>query len=157
MSAGPRPTREEVFEALFELLRTAEGFVTYSRRMADHSVIAPRLLPILILWELPEETDHSHRGTPRDYWNALIALIFQNESRPMNGDPTTAVAGATIINPLLDAVRTVLAPDDPTTNSLTLGGLVEWCRVEGMTDVETGDTHSAGVGWATLPIRILVP
>src|SRR5579864_1378600 len=113
MSSGPRPTREQVFGALFTKLQTAAGITTFSRRMLDYSVIAPRLMPILILWEMPETTDYKPgRGLPRDHWEALAVIVFQNTSKPQNGDPTTAVPGATIINPLIDAVRAALAPDD---------------------------------------------
>src|SRR5579863_1005583 len=151
MSAGPRPTREQVYSALFALLRTAPGFATYSRRMLDYSAIAPNLMPILILWQQPEESDYQPgRGLPRDTLEAFIVIVFQNESKPSEGDPTTAIPGATIINPLIDAVRAAMAPDDDTTNSLTLNGLVEWCRVEGRTIVETGDTDANGFGGAEI-------
>ena len=157
MSAGPRPTREQVFSALFTQLQTAEGFTTFSRRMLDYSAIAPALLPILLLWEQPESTDWPHSGLFRDHWEALAVIVFQNTSKPSGGDPTTATPGATIINPLVDAVRNALAPDDPISNYLTLGGLVHWCRVEGRTIIETGDTDAGGFGGAVIPIHILVP
>ena len=158
MSAGSRPTREQVYTALFTLLQTAPGFITYSRRVLDYSAIAPALMPILMLWEFPEESDYKPgRGLPRDTWEATVMIVFQNLSKPKDGDPTTAVPGSTIINPLIDAVRAALVPDDDTTNSLTLGGLVEWCRVEGRTIIETGDTDANGFGGAAIPIRILVP
>jgi hypothetical protein len=158
VSAGPRPTRMQVFSALFTTLQTAEGFTTFSERVLDYSVIAPKLMPILMLWTQPESTDYRPgRGLPRDIWEALAIIVFQNPSKPQNGDPTTAVPGATIVLPLVDAVRNALAPDDPTTNSLTFNGLVEWCRVEGRTVVETGDTDGNGFGGAVIPIRILVP
>lgn len=153
-----QPTREAVFSALFARLQTiGSAFTTYSRRMLDYSVIPPSLMPILILWEQPEETVWPNRGTKKDYWEAFIFIVFKNSSRPSQNDPTTATAGATIINPLLDAVRTVLEPDDPTEGELTLDGLVQWVRVDGRTLIETGDTESDGIGGAVIPIRILVP
>lgn len=153
-----RPTREDVFQALFTRLQTAgEVFTTYSRRMMDYSVIPPNLMPILILWEQPEETEWGNRGTPKDYWEAIVFVVFKNVSRPIQNDPTSAVAGATIVNPLIDAVRTALSPDDPTEGELTLDGTVEWVRVWGRTLVETGDTESDGLGGAMIPVRILVP
>ena len=157
MSALARPTREQVFTALFNLLKTADGFRTYSRRMLDYSVIAPNLLPILILWELHGEVDRTGRGLRREWWDAMLVGVFQNQSRPQNDDPTTAVPGATILNPLLDATMAVLEADDPLSNELTLGGLVQWVRIEGMTVVEVGDTDSDGRGGFVLPLRILVP
>lgn len=158
ITAVSRPTREQVFQALFARLQTAGAtFTTYSRRMMDYSAIPPNLMPIVILWEQPEETEWGHRGTPKDYWEAFVFIVFQNPSRPLQDDPTTATAGATIVNPLIDAVRTALGPDDPTEGELTLDGLVEWVRVWGRTLVETGDTETDGRGGAIIPIRILVP
>jgi hypothetical protein len=152
------PTREQVFAALFTQLKTAPGINTYSRRMSDYSAIPPGLLPCLILWEQPEETRYAGRqGLPVNTWEAVILIVFQNESKPHNGDPTTAVPGATIVNPLVDAVRAALAPDDISTNNYTVGGLVEWCRVEGKTVIETGDTDADGYGGAVIPLKILVP
>lgn len=155
---GARPTREQVFQTLFDhLIANTDGFETYSRRMMQYSEVAPRLMPILMLWEQPEETEFPHRGLPVDVWEAMIVIVFQNTSLPRNGDPNSAVPGATIINPLIDEVRNALAPDDETTNSLTFDGMVQWCRVEGRTIVETGDTETNGRGGAIIPVRILVP
>lgn len=126
--------------------------------MLDYSAIPPGLLPCLILWEQPEETRYEgHVGLPLNTWEAVVLVVFQNLSKPRGGDPTTAVPGATIINPLVDAVRAALAPDDPGSNNYTIGGLVYWCRVEGKTVIETGDTDADGYGGAVIPLRILVP
>jgi len=157
VSALPRPSRETVFSTLFTLLQTAAGFETYSRRMLDYSEIAPRLLPCLILWELHGEVDRTGVGLRREWWDAMLVGVFQNPSRPQNGDPTTATAGATILNPLLDSVSAALEADNPFTNELTLGGLVQWVRIEGKLVVETGDTDADGRGGFILPLRILVP
>lgn len=153
------PTREAVFSALFTHLQTACGstFTTYSRRMMDYSAISPGLLPALILWELHSDTAYSGQGLPRNYWEGMIVVVFRNPSRPANGNPTTATPGASILNPLIDAVRAALAPDDVDGTNYTIGDLVTWCRVEGKTVVETGDTDADGRGGAVFPIRILVP
>jgi hypothetical protein len=125
--------------------------------MLDYSEIAPSLLPCLLLWELHGEVDRTGRGLQREWWDAMIVGVFKNPSRPQNGDPTTAVPGATILNPLLDSVSAVLEADDPISNELTLGGLVQWVRIEGKLVVETGDTDSDGRGGFILPLRIMVP
>jgi hypothetical protein len=157
VSALARPSRETVFSTLFALLQNADGFTTYSRRMLDYSEIAPRLLPALILWELHGEVDRTGRGLRREWWDAMIVGVFQNPSRPQNGDPTTAVPGATLLNPLVDSVSAVLEADDQISNELTLNGLVQWVRIEGKLVVETGDTDADGRGGFILPLRVLVP
>src|SRR5258708_18183624 len=117
MGMLPRPTREAVFSAIFVKLQKATGFTSYSRRMIDYSVIPPGIMPILILWELHEMTEYQHQGLGADYWHASIVIVFQNLSRPQENDPTTAVPGATILNPLIDSVRASLAPDDLNRNN----------------------------------------
>jgi hypothetical protein len=163
ISTDAQPTREQVFSAIFDRLKTAPGFTKYSRRMIDYSVIPPGIMPICILWEQPEESDYgTHQRIRIDHWHALVVIFFQNDSRPQEDDPTTAIPGATIINPLVDAVNRALGPDDGQGN-LTLRdadhptGLVQWVRIEGTTVIETGDTDSAGIGGAMIPLRILVP
>ncbi len=165
MSLVPQvqPSREAVFQALFNRLQTAEGFTKFSRRMFDYSLLPPGVLPICILWEQPEETDYgNHQRIRIDHWHALVMIFFKNESRPQEDDPTTAVPGMTILNPLLDAVNLALAPDDGQGN-LTLrdadnpNGLVQWVRVEGTTIVESGDTEQNGYGGAMIPLTILIP
>lgn len=157
MSYLARPTRETAFSALFTVLQTAPGFTTYSRRVLDYSVIAPSILPIIMLWELHGEIDRGGRGLRREWWEALVVGVFKNPEMPKNGDPTTATPGATILNPLLDAVMTALGPDDPMSNELTLGGLVQWVRIEGKTVVEVGDTDADGRGGFILPLRMMIP
>ena len=96
MGALPYPAREAVFSALFTVLETAPGFTTFSRRMLDYSAVAPGLLPILMLWEQPEDTDYRpRRGLPRDYWEALAVIVFQNKSKVTQGNPNSATPGAT--------------------------------------------------------------
>ncbi len=163
ISPAEQPTREQVFQAIFDRLQTAPGFTKFSRRMIDYSVIPPGIMPICILWQQPEETDYgSHQRIRIDHWHALVVIFFQNESRPQEDDPTSAIAGMTILNPLVDAINIALGPDDGQGN-LTLrddahpNGLVQWVRIEGTTILESGDTDSAGIGGAMIPLRILVP
>jgi hypothetical protein len=151
------PTREQVFSSLFSLLQTVGAtnsppmFNSFSRRFtAMPGNIPPLQLPQLILWEQPERSEFAGPSMPRKrIWNALVVVYFIN--------PSKTVPGATIINPMIDAIEAALRYDNPATNRLTLGGLVEWCRIEGQTIKETGDTDSQGLGGVVIPVRILVP
>jgi hypothetical protein len=146
-------SREAVFEALFALLTPLMpgSFATVTRRFTHPSQITADSnlpLPALMQWEQPEETKQQGMGLPEDTWEAWLVIVFKN--------PDVSVPGATILNPLLDAVRNAIAPS-PMTNVQNLGGLVTWCRVEGTTVKETGDTDTDYLGGAVIPVRMLVP
>jgi hypothetical protein len=62
----------------------------------------------------------------------------------------------TPLNNLLDAMQYgVFAPDNPQTNTFTLGGLVYWCRISGEIEVIPGDLDGQAV--AIADVEIIVP
>jgi hypothetical protein len=62
--------------------------------------------------------------------------------------------GARITQQILDAVYPVLEPDSQN-NVLTLGGLCEWCRIEGTISVDPGDLDDQGQ--ILIPLSLMVP
>jgi hypothetical protein len=142
-------TREQVFQALFARMQTVPGITSYSRRMTYPQQVAPGDMPCLMQWEQPELARGATSLPDRRLWEAWIVVAF------VNGDAT--VAGATIINPMIDAVYAALAIDDFGRNNCTLGGLVHYARIEGPIIKETGDLDSNGLGGAVIPIKIMPP
>ncbi len=70
----------------------------------------------------------------------------------------TITSQASILHPLIEAVETALnLPDNPETGTLTLGGLVAYCRHEGRGFQIPPDIDPNGQGMASLPIEIKVP
>jgi hypothetical protein len=69
--------------------------------------------------------------------------------------PSPTDSAAEPLRELVDNLETVLAPDDPATNRLTLGGLVQDCRLEGESLIDQGDI--GGQGKAVIPVRVEVP
>lgn len=157
------PTREQVFSALAALLSDVPGINSVSRRMsmpADFD--GSNLLPRLMIWEQNETTIHtgSNQGLgipPKRTWDAWLVIYFTNPSVMSPGtNPDSLVPGATIINPILDAIEAALAPN-VVTNTQTLGGLVSHAWIEGPTTVALGDVDTQGFGGAVIPVRMLVP
>lgn len=142
-------TREAVFAALFARLQAIPGVLTTSRRMTLPSQIAPGDMPRLMLWEQPELARHQTNTPEKRVWEAWAVIVF------INAD--LAVPGATIINPMLEAIEAALAVDDFGRNVCSLGGLVHYARIEGSVIKETGDTDTTGLGGAVVPIKIMPP
>ena len=149
------PTREEVFQALAALVQDVPGINYVSRRMAMPAAFlgtpgnVSSQLPALLIWEQNEATRHEGLGIPPTRtWSAWLVVYFQN--------PDATVAGATIINPILDGIEAALAPNI-VTGKQTLGGLVSHAWIEGPSTVALGDIDTQGFGGAVVEVHILVP
>jgi len=62
-------------------------------------------------------------------------------------------APASVLNDLVDAVFAAMAPNAPGLETQTLGGLVEWARIEGSIETDEGLLGDQAV--AIVPITIL--
>jgi hypothetical protein len=168
-------TREQVFTALFALVAPLQApadatkplpaltpFRTVSRRVTlpgqGPAALDPLIQPALMMWEQPEHTEGGERGLRIRHWPVWFIIAFHNDNREL--------AGATILNPLIDAVEAALAPDDPIRNTLRLfqpaaGGqsiaMIEAGAIEGPLIKHTGDTSADGQGGAVILLDMVVP
>jgi len=67
-------------------------------------------------------------------------------------DPSAAPD--TAFNGLIKAIRNALAPDGPQLK-FTIGGLVDWCRIVGKSEIDDGSVD--GQCKAVIPLRISLP
>jgi hypothetical protein len=159
------PTREAVMTALLALAATAAEFQTVSRRIVlvpgapTPQVAAPPAQPALYLFEDNETTrTHPARGAPPiRTWRVQLWVWCKIPLGATPGVPDGVTPGASIINPMIDAIEAALAPDTPISNTLTLGGLVQHCWIEGETVKVSGDSNPDGQCVAMIPVSILVP
>jgi hypothetical protein len=144
------PTRETVFQALFNLVATVPGFKVTTRRYIRPSAVEAINTPILMTWEQPEKTEGSERGLRKRWWEVWLIIVYYNNDQN--------VAGATLLNPLIDAVEAALMPDNPVHQTQTLGGLVQAVYIDGATVKAISDVDiDHGQGGAVIPVKILVP
>lgn len=151
------PSRETIMQALFALLKNAEGFVSYSRRMAQATDVPPNMQPALIMYEVNEQNKSSSKGTPPINYLFVKIIILARVPHASKWSPDQQ-GGAQILNPLMDAVETAV-PFDPFNGLQTLGGLVErviWDE-EDETIKDVGDTDANGQAIAVMPLKIIVP
>ena len=138
--------RELIYGTLFARLSAAAGFVTASRRLRHWSDVAAAEQPALFQVQKTESVRRDPGLPPR--WTLSADLFVYAQA------PDDATSPATVINPLLDAIETALAPD-PVSNLQTLGGLVAHCWIAGR--IETDEGVLGGQAVAIVPIEILVP
>jgi hypothetical protein len=144
------PTREQVFQAVFNLVSAVPGFKVATRRYIRPSAVEAINTPILMTWEQPEKTEGAERGLRKRWWEVWLIIVYYNNDQN--------VAGATLLNPLIDAVEAALAPDNPVHQTQTLGGLVQAVYIDGATVKAISDVDiDHGQGGAVIPVRILVP
>jgi len=107
-----------VFQAVFGLVQNLTQFKVVTRRYTRSSSVEAINTPMLMSWEQPEKTEGGERGLRKRWWEVWYIIVCYNNDQ--------YVAGATILNPLIDAVeKAIREPDNPVHQTQTLGA---WCR-----------------------------
>lgn len=136
--------REAIYAALFARLSAIPGLVTTSRKLRHWTDVPPPEQPALFQAQ-GNQTAQPQTGLPPKWLLSADVYIYVRT--------TGADAPGPVINPILDAVTDALAPDNPVRNTCTLGGLVEWARIEGAIETDEGTLGDQAV--AIIPINIL--
>ncbi|MHB1872302.1 MAG: hypothetical protein ACYCT1_15810 [Steroidobacteraceae bacterium] len=143
-----RATFEQIYSAMFALAAPllANGTLqTASRRWVPASSVMPENAPALYQVQLSQKAVYTENA-PGTVWdiNALwVVVVAQgDDTQPMT--PT--------LNPVVDALCQAIAP--PAGQRQTLGGLVEYCAIEGEIQITEGQAVNRSV--AFIPIRIVV-
>jgi hypothetical protein len=136
--------REAIFTALFALLSTSAGYVTSSRKLQHWNDVTKDLQPALFVTQ-KGQTAATVRGQPTRWTLSVDVYVYARTDGGL-------IPGSTL-NPLLDALEAALAPN-AIENAQTLGGLCEWCRIEGAIETDEGTLGDQSV--AIVPISILV-
>lgn len=144
--------RDSIYEALFQLLKSKLGssVTTIGRRHMMPPDLTSADQPAVFVVQGPEEKDPKPRGTPGKV--TLHGFIIAYCYGPANTDGTTP------LNILMKAIEDALVPDPahPGIGPVqTLGGKVDRCWIEGLTDVDPGIYGQQAV--AIMPVHMLVP
>lgn len=132
-------TRESIYAALFAKVSQAATFVTISRRLQHWTDVAASAQPALFQAQV-DETAHTTPGPglPTSFILRVDLYLYANTG----GDAT--LSPSTILNPLMDAVLNALA-FEPNSGKQTLGGLVDYCVVDGRIQTDEGVLGNQGV------------
>lgn len=141
-----RATREAVYAALFAKLQTLPGVVTVSRRLQNVQDIQPEAFPAAFQLQGEQQAKFSGAMPATNTWRADWLLYAHDD------DPSSAPSIQ--LNNLIDAAVALLAPP-PYADKQTLGGLVEYCAIDGSIQVFEGVLGNRAV--AVLPITIVLP
>jgi hypothetical protein len=131
--------REAIYSALFAKVSQAATFETVSRRLQHWTDVSAGAQPALFQAQV-DETAHTSPGPglPTTFILRVDLYIYANTQ----GDAT--LSPSTILNPLIDAVLATLA-FEPVSNKQTLGGLVDYCVVDGRIVTDEGVLGNQGV------------
>lgn len=136
--------REAIYAALFALVSPVSGFVTVSRTLRHWNDVSPSEQPALFQAQgsqLPGSPPAP--GGPRSWALDAKLYLYANKDGLSPGE---------VINPLVDAIAALF---DPTAigGPQTLGGRVQWVRIEGAIETDEGNLGSQAV--VIIPIKIL--
>ena len=138
------PDRETAFLAVFALLQSIPGINTCTRKLKAWQDTSSEDQPALYM-EHTGESCTPVRGLPsRILLEMNIWLYVKSEGNPVGP----------VLNPLLDAIGSAFEPANDGDHTVTLGGLVHHCWIEGQTQIFEGDLGEEAV--AIIPVKLLV-
>jgi hypothetical protein len=141
-------TREQIMTALCARIFAISDFKTTGRRAVLWSKVPFDKQPACFVENVKETTEHPNTMLAIRRMYAHVVFYVQVGSNA-EAEPSSP------INKLLEALEAALLPDDELRNTLTLGGLVQQCWIEGDTDIVQGGTD--GQAMAVVPLQILIP
>jgi hypothetical protein len=130
-------SRETIYAALFAKVSQAANFETVSRRLQHWTDVSASAQPALFQAQI-DETSQTVPGLDTVFVLRVDLYVYANTQ----GD--SSLSPSTILNPLIDAVLATLA-FDPISNKQNLGGLVEYCVVDGRIVTDEGVLGNQGV------------
>lgn len=135
--------REPIYSALFDLVSAAPGLVTVSRKLRHWSDVPQSERPALLQTQ-KSETPTQMTGRPASWLLAVDLYIYVS----------TGGAGSPgeVLNPILDHIAAQL--DNASAGvPQTLGGLVQWARIDGAIETSEGALGDDEV--CIVPVRVL--
>lgn len=123
------------------------GIVTSQRSLLHWNDVSPAMMPCMFMVQKSEKNIQIKGLPPRWEFEVEVYLYINSPNDP-NFIP------AKLLNPLLDELEALLAPD-ATQDTQTLGGLVSHCWISQPIVTAEGQISDGEV--ALIPINILVP
>lgn len=137
------PVQADAAGALFNT-----GFLTVGRRVKHWTEVSAQPAMYLRRVGMIDSADHNS-GFVMTTLDCEV-WIYCNAGLDPNAVPDQALTA------LEQLIRASMAPDGPYGDTLfTLGGLVHWCRIEGQSDISSGDQDGQAI--ARLSVRITLP
>jgi hypothetical protein len=133
--------REAIYAALAKRLEAIPGIETFCRKLLHWSDVQAGEQPALFMAAGNQAILVEGHGMPPKRTLSINLYIYNQ-----NEDPA-------LQNNLLDAIEAALEPIGEET--LSLGGLVHYCRIEG--EIETDEGLLGKQAVAIVPVSILVP
>jgi len=137
--------REAIFAALFALVSTPPALVTKSRKLLHWNDVPASQQPALFQAQGKQTVSQpAANGLPTKWVLDATLYVYVNTQG--------AASPGEVLNPILDAITAALDANAIGTPQ-TLGGLVEWARIEGSIETSEGTLGDQEV--AMIPVRIL--
>jgi hypothetical protein len=150
-------TREQVADALMAKIAAtvfpaavngSMSFVETSRQLQLFDTVDSSHQPAAFLIEHAETYEQPGRGIPP---RRILTFSIFCYARSQIG----SIVGGTVINNMLLGIENALVADDIMSNLLTLGGLVQWCNIQGVVFKDPGDLDNQAM--LIVPIRVVWP
>ncbi len=144
-----QPTREQVYDALLDLLKGVTGIKAATRRRRPYNYFTEDNTPALMLVEWKENYYRKSASLPPTRTLTVAAMIINVVGNNQTALPTTPV------NDALDAIDAALKPNAVSNGLVHLGVGAYAVYIAGEVEKAPGDI--TGTAIASIPISIILP
>lgn len=144
-------SREQIYSALFNLLKSAASFNTVGRIWVPSAKLGPPQLPALFMVENRETAVQNIPGNPAKWMLEVDAIVYARNEGEDQAPGNETYYPVTTLNNLLDAIEAALKPS--AANVQSLGGLVQHCWIEGK--IEKDAALQGANSMAVVPVKVL--
>jgi len=137
--------RENIYQALFDLIGGLSQFKTKGRRLKAFTEVPAESQPAFFQVQQGERADVKE-GSPNRWALNVILVVYVNVGE---GDESISTSQ---LNPIIDAITSALEPT-ASGGRQTLGGLVRYARVSGA--IEIDEALLGAQAMAIIPVEIL--
>ena len=139
-------SREAIYSALFARLQAAYAWNLSGRVLLHWSDVDALQQPAMFQTQSTEVVQRITRQPAKLMMNVKVYIYAHSQT-------AAGRAPSSVLNDLIDAIWNAMKPDAAHLETQTLGGLVEWARIEGAIETDEGLLGDQAV--AIVPIAIL--
>ncbi len=149
----PHATRQQVFNALFALLKTTPAPIgqtwnSFSQHLKSWDDYPSDAQPVLTLYRLPQIAEQKTFGVTKWHWKAAVFVYYRIDSTQCSQGGAEA-----LVDNFIDAIEQVFQTD-PLLGRVTLGNLVWHCWIDGPITFDSGVIDNQAV--IVVPLSILI-
>lgn len=149
----PHATRQQVFNALFQVVQTIpsptnQPWRSFSQHLKSFDDYPAEAQPVITLYRMPQVAEQKTFGVTKWHWKVVLIVFYRIDAIQC---AQNKIWPEQLVDNFIDAVEQRFQTD-PLNNRFTLGGLVWHCFIDGAITFDSGVVDNQAI--IVIPLSI---